>query len=76
MRTGVEKSLKRLQLENVDILYYHKCADDLPLKKQVSVMNEMIENKKTYYWDTGKYPPEIISKIFKICEKFGFIPPI
>ena len=49
VRVGVKNSLQRLQLDTVDILYYHKNDCSVPLKEQVSIMNESIENEKIYY---------------------------
>ena len=49
MRIGIEESLKRLQLTNVDLLFLHRIDRQTPLKEQVSTMNEFIENDKTYY---------------------------
>ena len=49
VRVGVKNSLQRLQLDAIDILYYHRNDYSVPLKEQVSVMNELIENEKIYY---------------------------
>ena len=49
MRIGVEQSLKRLQLTNVDLLFLHRIDCHVPLKEQVSTMNEFLESDKTYY---------------------------
>ena len=76
VRVGVKNSLQRLQLDTVDILYYHKNDCSVPLKEQVSIMNESIENEKIYYWGTVEYSPEELLEIFKICDKYGYIPPI
>lgn len=76
LRQGINQSLKRLQLDNVDIAYLHRPDKDVPLKEQISALNEMIENDQAYYWGTSEFSAESLSEIFGICEKYGFIEPI
>ena len=76
MRIGVEQSLKRLQLTNVDLLFLHRFDSHIPLKEQVSAMNEFLENDKTYYWGTSEFTAEELTEIYKICEKYGYAAPI
>lgn len=76
IRVGMQKSLKRLQLDNVDVIYLHRPDHDVPLKEQVSVMNEMIEKDYAYYWGTSEFTSESITEIFSICDKYGWNYPI
>ena len=76
MRIGVEQSLKRLQLTNVDLLFLHRIDCHVPLKEQVSTMNEFLESDKTYYWGTSEFTAEELTEVFKICEKYGYAAPI
>ena len=76
MRVGIKNSLKRLSLDNVDILELHKLDDQVPLLSQVKTVNEFIEQDLAYYWCTNQCTSDQIIEIHKICEKYGFVPPI
>ena len=76
LRTAMRASLKRMQLDNVDIVYLHRPDADVPLKEQCSIMNELIENESAYYWGTSEFKPEYLSEIHSICEKHGWTAPI
>ena len=76
LRTAMQASLKRMQLDNVDIVYLHRPDADVPLKEQCSIMNELIENESAYYWGTSEFKPEYLSEIHSICEKHGWTAPI
>ena len=76
MRIGINQSLQRLQLDNVDLLFLHRIDRDVPLYEQIATINEFIEDDKTFYWGTSEMTPGEISEVFKICEKYGFIKPI
>ena len=76
MRSGINQSLKRLQLNNVDMLFLHRIDDQTTLKEQISTINEFIDSEKTYYWGTSESTIGELEEIFKICEKYGFVAPI
>ena len=76
LRVGMKKSLERLQLDNVDVIYLHRPDDSVPLKEQISAMNEFIENDYAYYWGTSEFTAESLNEIFMLCEKYGWIAPI
>ena len=72
----MKKSLERLQQDNVDIIYLHRPDWDVPLKEQISVMNELIENDYAYYWGTSEFPADYINEIMLLSEKHGWASPI
>lgn len=76
LRSGVAKSLDRMQLDHVDLLYLHRFDYDVPLKESVSVMNECIENDQAFYWGTSEFTPQQLVECHLICEKYGFSPPV
>lgn len=76
MRVGICQSLKRLQLDNVDVLFLHRIDREVPLLEQISTINEFIEKDQTYYWGTSDFSASEITEIHLLCEKYGFVPPI
>ncbi|OMJ79956.1 hypothetical protein SteCoe_19909 [Stentor coeruleus] len=76
IKHGIKDSLKRLDLEYVDLLYFHRPDDQTPVLEYVKAVNEIIENEQAFYWGTSVFSPRELEEIFYICEKYGYIPPI
>ncbi|KAK8803749.1 hypothetical protein WA158_001443 [Blastocystis sp. Blastoise] len=67
---GIQNSLKRLQLDYVDITYCHRYDANTPLEEVVRAMNYIIEKGYTFYWGTSKWPVEKIEEVFSICDHY------
>ena len=76
LRSAIEGSLKRLQLDTIDLLFHHRVDPQTPLLEQISTMNEFIENEKIFYWGTGECLAAKLEEIMLICDKHGYAPPI
>lgn len=76
IRSATAKCLERLQLDTIDLLFFHRHDYDTPLLEQISAMNDLIENDLIYYWGTSEYPADELEEIHYLCEKHGFVPPI
>ena len=76
LKRGIVNSLERMQLDHVDILYLHRPDNFVPLEEQVRAMNQIIEDDLAYYWGTSQFTPQSLLEIFRICDKYGLIPPI
>jgi len=76
IRQATRNALERLQLDYVDILFLHRFDHEVPLKEQISAINQMIEEDKTFYWGTSEFTPQQLIECHKICEKYGYSPPI
>ena len=72
---GIKNSLKRLQLEYVDILYYHRYDMDTPMEGVVTSMNWYIEQGYALYWGSSEWTTCQIMEA-NICDKLKLIRPI
>ena len=52
---GIKNSLKRLQLEYVDIVYCHRYDMHTPMEEIVTSMNWVIEQGYALYWGTSEW---------------------
>ena len=59
---GVKNSLKRLQLDYVDIVYCHKPDYETPIEETCQAMNQIIEMGLAFYWGTSQWPADNIAK--------------
>jgi voltage-dependent potassium channel beta subunit len=73
---GVNNSLKRLQMDYVDIIFCHRPDLITPMEETVRAMNWVIEQGKAFYWGTSEWTSFQIMEANLICEKFGLIRPV
>jgi aryl-alcohol dehydrogenase-like predicted oxidoreductase len=52
---AIDHSLKRLQLDYVDLVYCHRADPDTPIEETVWAMHDMIERGKALYWGTSEW---------------------
>ena len=73
---GVRQSLKRLQLDYVDVVFCHRYDKFTPLEETCRAMNFVINQGWAFYWGTSEWRADQIERAIKICEKLNLIPPI
>ena len=73
---GTRNSLKRLQLDYVDVLFCHRPDFDTPLEETCRAMNWVIEKGWAHYWGTSEWPAERIATAIELCTKRGWARPI
>lgn len=73
---GTWNSLKRLQLDYVDILYAHRPDPQVPMEEIVFAMDYIIRNGLALYWGTSEWSAEQLEEAHKVCGKINCTPPI
>jgi len=73
---AIQNSLKRLQLDYVDVVFCHRPDYETPLEETCRAMNWIIESNKAFYWGTSEWPADRISKAIEICERLNLHKPI
>lgn len=76
IKESIKKSLVRLQMDYVDIIYAHLYDYDTPLEEICRAFNEIIEEGSAFYWGTSNWEPEVILKAMGICDKYKLHKPI
>jgi len=72
---GVDASLKRLQLDYVDLLFCHRPDIYTPIEETVRAMNFVINQGKALYWGTSEWSASQIMQAHNIAERLGLIGP-
>lgn len=49
VRECIERSLKRLGVEHIDLYYMHRANEDVPIEKTVEAMKQLVEEGKVKY---------------------------
>ena len=72
---GTINSLKRLQLEYVDIIYAHRPDPATPMEEIVRAFNHVIDRGYSFYWGTSEWSAAQISDACGIADRLGLIRP-
>ncbi|KAF3765246.1 Aldo/keto reductase [Cryphonectria parasitica EP155] len=74
---GLRASLKRLDLEYVDVVFAHRPDRLTPIEETVRAFNHVIEVKGwALYWGTSEWGADEIAEACGIAKQLGLIPPI
>lgn len=69
-------SLKRLQLDYLDILLCHLPDVDTPIEETLLTLHNLVQQGKILYWGTSDWSPKQIIEAFTIAAKLNLTPPI
>lgn len=72
---GIEKSLKRMQLDYVDLLFCHRPDPTTPIEETVRAMDIIIRSGKAFYWGTSEWSAEQIREAYEIAKAINAFPP-
>ncbi|KAF3924512.1 hypothetical protein ABW21_db0201958 [Orbilia brochopaga] len=74
---GLKESLKRLQLDYVDVVFAHRMDPNVPMKEIVEGFTQIIRNLNlAYYWGTSEWTAAQIQEATYIAEKYNLIAPV
>ena len=62
MREAVEKSLRRLKIETIDLYYAHRVDPNIPIEETVGAMAELVKEGKVRYLGLSECTPEDLKK--------------
>ena len=72
---GIDRSLSRLQLEHVDLLFCHRPDPDTPIEETVRAMNHVLAQGKALYWGTSEWSADQIADAAAIAAREHLIGP-
>lgn len=72
---GTKRSLKRLQLDYVDLLFCHRPDPNTPIEETVRAMNHIIQSGLAFYWGTSEWSRPQIEEAHQIATVNHLIPP-
>lgn len=73
---GTDASLKRLQMEYVDLLFCHRPDKNTPIEETVWAMNLVIQQGKAFYWGTSEWSAAQIMEAYGFARQEHLIPPL
>jgi voltage-dependent potassium channel beta subunit len=76
LMNAIDGSLKRLQLDYVDLVYCHRADPATPIEETVWAMHDMIARGKALYWGTSEWSASEIMAAWQIAERHHLHKPI
>ncbi|OZJ04847.1 hypothetical protein BZG36_02617 [Bifiguratus adelaidae] len=73
---GLMASLKRLEMDYVDIVFAHRPDPETPMEETVRAFNYCIDKGWVFYWGTSEWSAQQIQEACAIADKFGLIKPV
>ncbi len=73
---AIDGSLKRLDLDFVDLVYCHRADPDTPIEETVWAMHDIIARGKALYWGTSEWPAADIRAAWEIAERHHLHKPV
>jgi voltage-dependent potassium channel beta subunit len=68
-------SLKRLQLEYLDLFFCHRPDPNTPIEETVRAMDDLIHQGKILYWGTSEWSGIDIMRAHGLAREHGLTPP-
>lgn len=72
---GTNASLKRLQMDYVDLIFCHRPDKYTPIEETVWAMNQVIRQGKAFYWGTSEWSAVQIMEAHAVARREHLIPP-
>jgi len=69
--SSLDQSLKRLQLDYVDIFYHHRPDPDTPLEETMAALDLIVRQGKALYVGISNYPAEQAREAIRILKELG-----
>lgn len=66
---SVEKSLRRIGTDYLDIYFCHRFDEETPLEETARAMDDLIHQGKILYWGTSEWTGEQLKQVNELCEK-------
>jgi len=73
---AIDGSLKRLQLDYVDLVFCHRADPYTPIEETVWAMHDIIQRGKALYWGTSEWTADEIRAAWDIADRRNLHKPV
>jgi voltage-dependent potassium channel beta subunit len=73
---AIDGSLRRLQLDHVDLVYCHRADPTTPIEETVWAMHDIIARGKALYWGTSEWSADEIRAAWDIADRRNLHRPV
>jgi len=76
IRAQIDASLRRLQVEYVDLYQCHRFDRETPLEETAAAMNDLVRAGKILYWGVSEWNADQIEAAATLCAARGWAAPV
>ncbi len=73
---SIHKSLERLHLDYVDLLYCHRFDEEAPIEETLRAMNDLVTRGLATYWGVSEWSATQIDEAINLCNRHGWAKPV
>ena len=73
---GTRNSLKRLELDYVDLLFCHRPDPKTPIEETVLAMDYLVRSGQALYWGTSEWSADQITQAIEFAHSYHAIAPV
>lgn len=73
---GINASLKRLQLDYLDVAFAHTFDYETPIEEVCRAFDYVVNSGKAMYWGTSNWTAYQVAAAFECCERHDLIKPV
>jgi voltage-dependent potassium channel beta subunit len=73
---AIDGSLKRMQLDYIDLVYCHRADPTTPIEETVWAMHDIVSRGKAMYWGTSEWSAAEIMEAWQIADKHHLHKPV
>jgi voltage-dependent potassium channel beta subunit len=73
---AIEGSLKRLQLEYIDLIFCHRADPQTPIEETVWAMHDIVSSGRALYWGVSEWSAAEIMEAWQIADKHHLHKPV
>jgi voltage-dependent potassium channel beta subunit len=66
---AIDGSLRRLQLEYVDLVFCHRPDPETPIEETVRAMHDIVQRGKAMYWGTSEWSATQVAEAWEVAER-------
>ena len=68
---SLDQSLKRMELDYVDLFYHHRPDPDTPLEETMMALDHIVRSGRALYVGISNYPAELARRAIEILRELG-----
>ena len=72
---SVERSLRRLGTDYIDLYFCHRWDEETPLEETVRAMDDLVHQGKILYWGTSEWSGQQLRDAHAVCREGGYYRP-
>jgi voltage-dependent potassium channel beta subunit len=72
---SIDKSLKRIGTDYLDIYFCHRADSETPLEETVRAMDDLVHQGKVLYWGTSEWSGEFLRQVHALCGEKNYYRP-